>query len=153
MREFTVPPVEAAPLGGGLADAVFTRAADTPGAVALARRTADGSWEDVTCARFRDEVLALAKGLVAHGVRFGDRVAIMSRTRYEWTLFDFALWTLGAQPVPVYPTSSADQVHWMLHDAEVTAVVVEHEDHAMTIGSVVDRLPRLTRLWQLDPGE
>ncbi|MFF9143524.1 AMP-dependent synthetase/ligase [Streptomyces sp. NPDC014861] len=153
MREFTVPPVEAAPLSGGLADAVFARAADTPDAVAFGRRTADGAWEDVTCARFRDEVLALAKGLVAHGVRFGDRVAVMSRTRYEWTLFDFALWTLGAQPVPIYPTSSADQVHWMLYDAEVTACVVEHEDHAMTIGSVVDRLPRLQRLWQLDPGE
>ncbi|MET8966751.1 AMP-dependent synthetase/ligase [Streptomyces hydrogenans] len=153
MREFTVPPVEAAPLSGGLADAVFTRAAETPDAIAFGRRTADGGWEDVSCARFRDEVLALAKGLVAHGVRFGDRVAIMSRTRYEWTLFDFALWTLGAQPVPVYPTSSADQVHWMLYDAEVTACVVEHEDHAMTIGSVVDRLPRLQRLWQLDPGE
>ncbi|MFF7814318.1 AMP-dependent synthetase/ligase [Streptomyces sp. NPDC007945] len=153
MREFTVPPVEAAPLAGGLADAVFTRADTTPDAIAFGRRTPDGEWEDVSCARFRDEVLALAKGLVAHGVRFGDRVAIMSRTRYEWTLFDFALWTLGAQPVPVYPTSSADQVHWMLYDAEVTACVVEHEDHAMTIGSVVDRLPRLQRLWQLDPGE
>ncbi|GHA76651.1 AMP-dependent synthetase/ligase [Streptomyces termitum] len=153
MREFTVPPVGAAPLDGGLADAVFDRAGATPDAAALARRGPDGSWRDVTCAEFRDEVLALAKGLVAHGVRFGDRVAIMSRTRYEWTLFDFALWTLGAQPVPVYPTSSADQVLWMLHDAEVTACVVEHEDHAMTIGSVVDRLPRLQRLWQLDPGE
>ncbi|MEU2546156.1 long-chain fatty acid--CoA ligase [Streptomyces roseolus] len=153
MREFTVPPVEAAPLGGGLADAVFTRADTTPDAIAFGRRTPYGEWEDVSCARFRDEVLALAKGLVAHGVRFGDRVAIMSRTRYEWTLFDFALWTLGAQSVPVYPTSSADQVHWTLYDAEVTACVVEHEDHAMTIGSVVDRLPRLQRLWQLDPGE
>ncbi|MFD6248113.1 AMP-dependent synthetase/ligase [Streptomyces roseolus] len=153
MREFTVPPVEAAPLGGGLADAVFTRADTAPDAIAFGRRTPHGEWEDVSCARFRDEVLALARGLVAHGVRFGDRVAIMSRTRYEWTLFDFALWTLGAQSVPVYPTSSADQVHWMLYDAEVTACVVEHEDHAMTIGSVVDRLPRLQRLWQLDPGE
>ena len=55
------------------------------------------------------------------GIRFGDRVAIMSRTRYEWTLFDFALWTIGAQPVPIYPTSSAEQVFWMLYDAEVTA--------------------------------
>ncbi len=97
-------------------------------------------------------MLALAKGLLAHGVRFGDRVAVMSRTRYEWTLFDFALWTVGAQPVPVYPTSSAEQVRWMLHDAAVTACVVEHEDHAMTVGSVVDRLPQLKQLWQLDAG-
>ncbi|MEV6331879.1 AMP-binding protein [Streptomyces sp. NPDC051909] len=152
MREFTVPPVEAAPQVGGLADAVFDHADNDPHRVALGRKDADGQWQDVTAAAFRDEVLALAKGLIAQGVRFGDRVAIMARTRYEWTLFDFALWTLGAQSVPIYPTSSADQVLWMLHDAEVTACVVEHEDHAMTIGSVVDRLPRLQRLWQLDAG-
>ncbi|MGA4864464.1 AMP-dependent synthetase/ligase [Streptomyces lavendulocolor] len=152
MREFTVPPVVTAPLVGGLADSVFENALEDPDRVALGRKDAKGRWTDVTAAEFRDEVLALAKGLLADGVRFGDRVAIMARTRYEWTLFDFALWTVGAQSVPVYPTSSADQVHWMLHDAEVTACVVEHEDHAMTIGSVVDRLPRLQRLWQLDAG-
>ncbi|MFE5964747.1 AMP-dependent synthetase/ligase [Streptomyces sp. NPDC056463] len=152
MREFTVPPIEAAPQVGGLADAVFDHAEQAPDRVAFGRKDAAGQWQDVTSAQFRDEVLALAKGLIAHGVRFADRVAIMARTRYEWTLFDFALWTLGAQSVPIYPTSSADQVYWMLHDAEVTACVVEHEDHAMTIGSVVDRLPRLQRLWQLDAG-
>ncbi|MFD3941959.1 AMP-dependent synthetase/ligase [Streptomyces sp. NPDC058579] len=152
MREFTVPPIEAAPQVGGLADAVFDRAEQTPDHVALGRKDAAGQWRDVTSAQFRDEVLALAKGLIAHGVRFGDRVAIMARTRYEWTLFDFALWSLGAQSVPIYPTSSAEQVYWMLYDAEVTACVVESEDHAMTIGSVVDRLPRLQRLWQLDAG-
>ncbi|MFJ9796766.1 AMP-dependent synthetase/ligase [Streptomyces sp. NPDC101145] len=152
MRELTVPPLAAAPLVGGLADAVFDHAASDPDRVALGRKDASGVWHDVTSGAFRDEVLALAKGLLAHGVRFGDRVAVMSRTRYEWTLFDFALWTVGAQPVPVYPTSSADQVHWMLHDAGVSACVVEHEDHAMTVGSVVDRLPHLKRLWQLDRG-
>ncbi|MCP3822259.1 AMP-binding protein [Streptomyces sp. A3M-1-3] len=152
MREFTAPPVATAPPVGGLADAVFDHAQDDPHRVALGRKDEHGTWQDVTSAQFRDEVLALAKGLLAHGVRFGDRVAIMSRTRYEWTLFDFALWSVGAQPVPVYPTSSVEQVFWMLYDAEVTACVVEHEDHAMTIGSVVDRLPRLGRLWQLDAG-
>ncbi|MEV6547218.1 AMP-binding protein [Streptomyces sp. NPDC051597] len=141
-----------APHVGGLADVVFDHALDDPDRVALARKDAAGQWQDVSSARFRDEVLALAKGLIADGVRFGDRVAVMSRTRYEWTLFDFALWSIGAQPVPIYPTSSAEQVFWMLHDSEVTACVVEHEDHAMTIGSVVDRLPHLKRLWQLDAG-
>ncbi|MFC5075500.1 AMP-dependent synthetase/ligase [Kitasatospora cinereorecta] len=140
----------AAPQVGGLADTVFDYAEDDPHRITLGRKDTDGQWHDVTAATFRDEVLALAKGLIAHGVRFGDRVALMSRTRYEWTLFDFALWTVGAQSVPVYPTSSAEQVLWMLHDAEVAAVMVEHEDHAMTIGSVIDRLPRLKRLWQLD---
>ncbi|WP_156722138.1 AMP-dependent synthetase/ligase [Streptomyces apocyni] len=149
MHEFTSPPLAAAPPVGGLADAVFSHAASDPGRIALRRKVA-GSWRDVSAGQFRDEVLALAKGLLAEGVRFGDRVALMSRTRYEWTLFDFALWTVGAQVVPVYPTSSADQVWWMLHDARVTACLVEHEDHAMTVGSVVDRLPHLKRLWQLD---
>ncbi|MFF0199652.1 AMP-dependent synthetase/ligase [Streptomyces sp. NPDC005017] len=152
MREFTNPPLALAPPVGGLADVVFERAQEDPHHVALGRKDESGQWRDVTSAEFRDEVLALAKGLLAQGVRFGDRVAIMSRTRYEWTLFDFALWTIGAQVVPLYPTSSAEQVFWMLHDAEVTAAVVEHEDHAMTIATVIDRLPRLDRLWQLDAG-
>jgi long-chain acyl-CoA synthetase len=120
--------------------------------VALGRKDEQGQWRDVTSAEFRDEVLALAKGMLAQGVRFGDRVAIMCPTRYEWTLFDFALWTIGAQVVPIYPTSSAEQVFWMLHDAQVSAVMVEHEDHAMTIATVVDRLPQLHKLWQLDVG-
>lgn len=152
MREFTVPPMAAAPHVGGLADVVFDYAEEDPHRIALGRKDAAGRWRDVTSATFRDEVLALAKGLIAHGVRFGDRVALMSRTRYEWTLFDFALWAVGAQSVPVYPTSSAEQVLWMLHDAEVSAVMVEHEDHSMTIASVIDRLPQLKRLWQLDAG-
>ncbi|KUJ70837.1 long-chain fatty acid--CoA ligase [Streptomyces albus subsp. albus] len=152
MREITVPPLATAPRVGGLADAVFDHAAEDPERVVLARKTADGRWRDVTSGAFRDEVLALAKGLLALGVRFGDRVAIMCRTRYEWTLFDFAIWTIGAQSVPLYPTSSAEQVFWALHDAGVSACLVEHEDHAMTIGSVIDRLPKLRHLWQLDAG-
>lgn len=153
MREFTSPPLAAAPPhSGGLADAVYDHAEAAPDRVALGRKDAEGHWQDVTSAEFRDQVLALAKGLLAEGLRFGDRVAIMSRTRYEWTLFDFALWSIGVQSVPVYSTSSAEQIWWMLYDAEVVACVVEHEDHAMSVGSVIDRLPLLKRLWQLDAG-
>ncbi|KOV66639.1 long-chain fatty acid--CoA ligase [Streptomyces sp. AS58] len=152
MREFTSPPLALPPQVGGLADAVFEHARQDPLRIALGRKDDSGRWREVTAAEFRDEVLALAKGLLAHGIRFGDRVAVMSRTRYEWTLFDFALWSIGAQVVPVYPTSSAEQCFWMLYDAEVTAAIVEHEDHAMTIATVIDRLPRLRRLWQLDAG-
>ncbi|MEU6534712.1 AMP-dependent synthetase/ligase [Streptomyces sp. NPDC047000] len=152
MSEFTNPPLVSAPPVGGLADCVFRHAEEDPRHIALGRKDESGRWRDVTAAAFRDEVLALAKGLLARGVRFGDRVAIMSRTRYEWTLFDFALWTIGAQVVPVYPTSSAEQCYWMLHDAQVTAAMVEHEDHAMTIATVIDRLPGLHQLWQLDTG-
>jgi long-chain acyl-CoA synthetase len=150
LREFTNPPLASAPPVGGLADAVFDHALEDPLHVVLGRKDDAGRWFDVTAAEFRDEVLGLAKGLLAQGVRFGDRVAIMSRTRYEWTLFDFALWTIGAQVVPIYPTASAEQVFWTLHDAQVSAAMVEHEDHAMTIATVIDRLPTLSRMWQLD---
>ncbi|MGW0365699.1 AMP-dependent synthetase/ligase [Streptomyces sp. NPDC002990] len=151
MREITVPPVVTATAVGGLADSVFAHARQAPGRVVLGRKT-HGVWRDVTSGELAAEVLALAKGLLAQGVGFGDRVAVMSRTRYEWTLFDFALWAIGAQPVPVYPTSSADQVHWILYDSQCTACVVENEDQAMTVGSVIDRLPLLRLLWQLDAG-
>lgn len=137
---------------GGLADVVFEYAQEDPTYIALGRKDEQGEWRDLTSAEFRDEVLALAKGLLAQGIRFGDRVAIMCRTRYEWTLFDYALWTVGAQVVPIYPTSSAEQVFWMLYDSQCTAAMVEHEDHAMTIATVIDRLPQLRRLWQLDVG-
>ncbi|WEB39615.1 AMP-binding protein [Streptomyces yunnanensis] len=150
MREFTVPPLATAPRVGGLADSVYDNAETDPGRTALARKDAAGQWRNVDAGQFRDEVIGLAKGLLAQGVRFGDRVGIMSRTRYEWTLFDYALWSVGAQSVPLYPTSSAEQVFWMLHNAEVSACLVEHEDHAMTVGSVVGRLPQLRKLWQLD---
>ncbi|MER6390774.1 long-chain fatty acid--CoA ligase [Streptomyces sp. NPDC001523] len=151
MREFTVPPVVTDVPVGGLADVVFQHARQDPDRVVLGRKS-DGVWRDVTSGELADEVLALAKGLLAQGIRFGDRVGVMSRTRYEWTLFDFALWAIGAQPVPVYPSSSAEQVHWILYDSSCTGCVVENEDQAMTVGSVIERLPELRRLWQLDSG-
>ncbi|MFJ4848494.1 AMP-dependent synthetase/ligase [Streptomyces sp. NPDC088733] len=151
MRAFSLPALVPATHVGGLADVVFEDAARVPDEVRMGRKE-DGRWQDVTAATFRDEVMALARGLLAHGVRFGDRVAIMSRTRYEWTLFDFALWTIGAQPVPVYPTSSAGQLRWILHDTGAVGCVLEHEDHAMTLGSVIEHLPAVTRVWQLDNG-
>ncbi|MEU9077280.1 AMP-dependent synthetase/ligase [Kitasatospora sp. NPDC048538] len=107
-------------------------------------------WEPVTAREFRDEVLALAKGLLTRGVRYGDRVALMSRTRYEWTLFDYALWSIGAITVPVYPTAAAEQVRWILAETQAVACLVEDEDAAMTVGAVCDALPDLTGIWQLD---
>jgi len=80
----------------------------------LRRKSANGTWSDVTAARFRDEVHALAKGFIAAGVEPGDRIALMSHTRYEWTLIDYALWSVGAVVVPIYETSSAEQAEWIL---------------------------------------
>ncbi|MFJ5229689.1 AMP-dependent synthetase/ligase [Kitasatospora sp. NPDC088391] len=150
MREFSSPALGTG-AAGGLADSVFDRAEREPRLVQLSRRSG-GEWLPVTALGFRDEVLALAKGLLTRGVRYGDRVAVMSATRWEWTLFDYALWSIGAIPVPVYPTAAPEQVRWILAETGAVACLVEDEDQAMTVGAVCDALPELTGIWQLDRG-
>ncbi|MTE17968.1 AMP-binding protein [Streptomyces sp. TRM43335] len=153
MRDFSLPPLVEPVRTGGLADSVHATAESDPGLLQLARREEpDGEWATVTAAAFRDEVLALARGLLAEGVRFGDRVAVMAPPRYEWTLFCYALWTVGAEVVPVYPTSSAEQVRRILSGSRTVAIVVEDEDNAMTVGAVCDEVPSLRAIWQLDAG-
>ena len=120
MREFGVPALAETAASANLTDTVFRRAGAEPGVVVLRRRTGAGDWQDVTAAEFGAEVTALARGLVAVGVGPGDRVAVMSRTRYEWTLIDYACWAAGAVTVPVYETSSAGQVEWILGDSAAT---------------------------------
>ncbi|HEY6274752.1 MAG TPA: AMP-binding protein, partial [Streptosporangiaceae bacterium] len=129
MREYTTPAVVEIPASARLTDTVFARAQDRPGDVVIRRQAgpagADGAgWRDVTAAAFRDDVAAHAKGLIAAGIGTGDRVALMSRTRYEWTVADYAIWAAGAVTVPVYETSSAEQVEWILADSGAVAIVV-----------------------------
>ena len=104
MREYSIPALADIPATANLADTVTRRATEQPRAVALRRKAAGGAWEDVTTSQFRDEVHALAKGLIAAGIAPGDRVAIVSHTRYEWTLADYAVWTVGSVVVPIYET-------------------------------------------------
>nr|WP_204332600.1 long-chain fatty acid--CoA ligase [Geodermatophilus sabuli] len=110
----------------------------------------DGRWEDVTWREFGDQVAGVAKGLVAAGVQAGDRVALQARTRYEWTVLDFAIWTAGAVVVPVYETSSPDQVAWILADSGARAAVVERAEHAEAVDSVRDQAPDLGPVWVID---
>lgn len=145
-------PVSGPVMTGGLADSVFDTASRNPDLPLVARRSDDGSWIPMTAAELRDEVVDLARGLIASGIRPGNRVAIMARTRYEWTLLSCALWAIGAEVVPVHPTSSHEQVEWILRDAGCVAVVVEDEHGVMTVGSVCGSLPRLRHVWQLDVG-
>ncbi|MER6752445.1 AMP-dependent synthetase/ligase [Streptomyces fungicidicus] len=154
MRDLALAPPSTPPLTGGLADSLFERAAASPTLPMLAHRTgpASATWEEITAVDFRDRVVALAKGLVASGISPGNRVAIMARTRHEWTLLGHALWTVGAEVVPVYPTSSREQVEWILRDAACVAVLVEDEQGVMTVGPVCAALPRLRHVWQLDAG-
>ncbi|MEU6812834.1 AMP-dependent synthetase/ligase [Streptomyces sp. NPDC046831] len=153
MRDFALAPSAVPAPAGGLADTVFERAALDPARPVLARRAGSAAdWQEVTAAELRDEVADLARGLVASGVSPGHRVALMARTRYEWTVFAYALWAVGAEVVPLYPTSSRDQVEWILRDAGCVAVVVEDEQGVMTVGSVCADLPLLRHVWQLDAG-
>ncbi|GHB40568.1 long-chain acyl-CoA synthetase [Streptomyces viridiviolaceus] len=154
MRDLALAPPAAALLTGGLADSVFETATRSPALPVLARRSGPDSsvWEEVTAVEFRDQVVDVAKGLIASGISPGERVAILARTRYEWTVLSYALWTVGAEVVPIYPTSSRDQVEWILRDAGCVAVVVEDEQSVMTVGSVCASLPALRHVWQLDAG-
>ncbi|MGW5428544.1 AMP-dependent synthetase/ligase [Streptomyces sp. NPDC004059] len=152
----TVREVRAAPLApplatGSMADLPFTHAAETPDAVLLRRRDR-GAWRPVTAATFAAEVAAVAKGLIAAGLEPGGRVAVMSRTRYEWTVLDFAVWAAGGQSVPVYPTSSAEQVEWIVRDSGARYVVTETAENAATVTTGTAGHPRPPRLWQLDAG-
>ncbi|MGN6610405.1 MAG: AMP-dependent synthetase/ligase [Angustibacter sp.] len=116
-------------------------------------RREGAGWVDVSAEQFRAEVDAVAKGFVAAGVGVGDRVGIMSKTRYEWTLCDFALWSIAAIPVPIYETSSVDQVEWILADSQAVGCVVETKAHAWRLGVVRDRVPSVKHLWQLEDAE
>src|ERR1700722_14494638 len=150
LREYSIPPLAEVPASANTADVVTRRAAEQPRAVMLRRRAADGTWEDVTASQFRDEVHALAKGFIAAGVETGDRIALMSHTRYEWTLIDYALWTAGAVVVPIYETSSAEQAEWILANSQARAVIAETDGFAALISDARDRLPALEHLWLLD---
>ncbi|MET9499393.1 AMP-dependent synthetase/ligase [Streptomyces sp. NPDC006552] len=151
MREFSLPALYEVPADGNLTDIVRRNAAQHPDVAVLGRKV-DGVWTDVTSVQFLAEVRAAAKGLVAAGVGPGDRVALMSRTRYEWTLLDFAIWSAGAITVPVYETSSAEQIQWILGDSGAVAIVVESAGHAAAVAAVRDGLPELRHVWQLDAG-
>jgi long-chain acyl-CoA synthetase len=120
---------------------------------ALFGRREGGTWHDVRAQDFADQVQSLARGFVGSGIGAGARVGIMSKTRYEWTLTDFALWTAGAVPVPIYETSSPDQVAWILADAGAVGVVVESAAHARRLEQVRDRLPDLAHVWQIEDGD
>jgi long-chain acyl-CoA synthetase len=152
LREFSLPALYEVPSDGNLTDLVRRNAAQHPDMAVIARRTAEGGWQDVTASGFLANVRAAAKGLIASGIEPGDRVALMSRTRYEWTLFDFAIWSAGAVTVPIYETSSAEQVAWILGDSGAVAVVVESGAHERSVESVRERLPRLKHLWRIDAG-
>ena len=151
MQDHVVPPLVEPTTEGSLADLPARNAGRNPARVAFSRK-AGAQWVEVTAAEFHRQVRALAKGFVAAGLAPGDRVAIMSKTRYEWTLVDFAVWTAGGVVVPIYETSSPDQVRWILEDSGALGIVLETAGHAATLEEVRGQLPDLRHVWQIDGG-
>ncbi|MET7777583.1 AMP-dependent synthetase/ligase [Streptomyces mirabilis] len=152
VREVSVPPLVGQVTHGSLADIPFDNATVAPNAAVLSRKNADGAWEDVTATEFAAQVLAVAKGLIAEGLAPGDRIAIMARTTYEWTLLDFAAWAAGLVTVPVYPTSSVFQVRWILQDSGAVALATETVAQAAALGPERDRIPDLRHMWVFEKG-
>ncbi|MBO8149414.1 AMP-binding protein, partial [Rhodococcus erythropolis] len=151
MREFSVPQSFSIPENVSMADSVFRHAEEDPTFVPF-KRPSNGGWVDVTAAEFAKQVSAVAKGLIASGVELGDRVAILSATRYEWVVLDYAIWTAGGCTVAIYETSSPDQAQWILEDSATTLLVVETAKHAETHKEVTDGAEALREVLVIESG-
>ena len=129
-------------------DLLLNRVRKDPSHPLFSRLNADGSWRNVSSQEFLDEVIALAKGLIAAGIKPGDAIAIMSRTRYEWPMIDFAVWYCGAVSVPIYETSSPVQIEWILQDSDAVAFFVENDEHLARYNKV--SAPKVKQVWRID---
>ena len=151
MNSVSAPRLVTPQVRGSLSDLPVRNGTSRPRDVAFCKPSS-GTWLDVTNAEFLADVRALAKGLMAAGIGPGERVAIMSKTRYEWALSDFAIWTAGAVCVPIYETSAAQQVGWIVKDAGCAAVILETPTHAKVLAEAKGDLPELRDVWQIDAG-
>ncbi|MCO4238355.1 AMP-dependent synthetase/ligase [Pseudarthrobacter raffinosi] len=154
MREFSVPPLVVVPPESNITDLLLRQAAKPSNPALFSRLDSAGAWRDVTATDFLADVSALAKGLMASGVGAGDRVGIMSRTRYEWALIDFAIWFAGGVSVPIYETSSPSQVAWNLGDSGAVAAFGEaaHHEDIIRQAATSEGLTALQHVWQLEGG-
>jgi len=136
MNEITIPAIVPTATSGNLTDLVADRASREPHRITMSRPLGDG-WQPLKASQVEEEIRATAKGLVAAGIQIGDRVAIMARTRFEWTILDFAIWYAGGCTVPIYETSSAEQVDWILNDSGSVALIVETPTHKELVTPVL----------------
>ena len=134
-------------------DLLLSRVAKNPKHGLFSRKNPDGSWRDVTSEDYLAEVQSLAKGLIAAGIKPGDAVALMSRTRYEWTLIDFAIWFAGGVVVPIYETSSPHQIEWILSDSDSVALFCENDDHLERFNKIKSNVKRVSKVWRIDSKE
>jgi long-chain acyl-CoA synthetase len=153
VKQFDTPPVVPANPQANVTDLLVDRVRETPNLALFSLPTADGGWSDVSASAFHDQVKALAKGLIASGIQAGDKIGFISKTSYEWTLVDFAIWYAGAVMVPIYETSSPSQIQWILSDSESVAAIVETADHFQRVDEVRADLPDVKHVWQLGLGD
>jgi long-chain acyl-CoA synthetase len=149
VRELTVPAGFTVGEHDNIVSTVFEHERNDPDAV-IYQRLVDGTWTDVTCAQAAAQIRATALGLIAEGVRPGDRVAIFSATRYEWAILDQAILAVGAVTVPIYETSSAEQVRWVLSDSAAVLAFAETDAHATMVSELAGELPELRRVLHID---
>jgi len=149
MREYSVPASFTIGEHDNVASSVYEHERTDPNYV-IAQRLVDGAWLDVTCAEVAAQIRSAALGLIAEGVQPGDRVAILSATRFEWIVLDYAILSVGGVTVPIYETSSAEQVHWVLEDSGAVLAFTETESHAQTVAELRGVLPALRNALRVD---
>jgi len=151
MREYATPLALTLPPSANIANDLVGHATVNPTRVLLSR-CVDGTWIDVTAAEAHHLVQGVARGFLAAGIERGDRVALMSRTRFEWTILDYALWYVGAVPVPIYETSSIEQLQWILEDSRAVAAIGETAEHIARIRAAIDSgdAPACTQTWCIE---
>ena len=153
MKEFVVPAVVTPDPKANATDLLIDRVRQTPDAALFSLPTSDGGWTDVSTAEFHRQVVALAKGFVAAGVKPGDKIGFMCKVRYEWTLVDFAAWFAGAVLVPVYETSSPSQIQYILDDSEAHHMIVETAEHFARFDEIASDVPQIGHVWQMHLGD
>ncbi len=149
MREYSVPARFSVGEHDNIAAMVFEHERDDPGFV-IYQRQIDGVWTDVTCAEAAGQVRSAALGLISLGVQAGDRVSIFSATCYEWAILDLAILSVGAVTVPIYETSSAEQVRWVLQNSEAVLAFAETDAHAAIVTELTGELPALRRVLHIN---
>ena len=150
MKSYDVPSLVVSDDAENITDLLLHRVTATPNLELFAIDQGDGNWKPVTAAAFHDQVVALAKGLIAAGIQPGQAVAIMSRTRYEWALIDFALWWIGAVSVPIYETSAPSQMEWILSDSDAVALWVENDEHIARFKEIQAEAPMVRSVWKIE---
>ena len=150
MRNYDEPALVTSSAEYNITDLLAERAAKTPDLVLYRTVDESGNWQPMTAAEFEAEVIAVAKGLIANGIQPGQAVALMSRTRFEWTLFDFAIWYAGAVSVPIYESSSPAQMEWIISDSDSVAVILENEEHLERFKQIQAAVPLAQQVWLLD---